>query len=149
ILIAAGVFGEDTWVPRLLAVDPPKEELREWEDGDPFNRRVLVTLLERSTGVASEVLLSLTEERVLERRELKNNKEPYGQPQFMFDEYEEAAAIVKASSEWQAVMKRRGLEEHMELAFCSPLAPGFFNRDDEVGKRIIRSHTYLRFHEDD
>lgn len=149
ILIDAGHFSEHTRVPRMLPVDPPKDALAAWRAGDPMDRRIRVTLLERSTGVASEAIVSVTRSEVDSLEVIPNGAAPYGQPQYLFEEYDDAADIVKASPEWQAAMRRRGLEEHMELAFCSPLAPGFFGREDEIGKRIVRSHTYLRFSEND
>ncbi|WP_024355374.1 primary-amine oxidase [Leucobacter chironomi] len=145
ILAEAGHFGEHTRVPRMLPVDPAKADLAAWRPGDPLDRRIRVTLLERSTGVASEAIVAVTRGEIDSLRTLPNTEEPYGQPQYLFEEYEDAAAIVKASPEWQAAMRRRGLAEHMELAFCSPLAPGFFGREDEIGRRLVRSHTYLRF----
>lgn len=149
ILVDAGHFTEHTRVPRMLPVDPPKPELAAWRPGDPLDRRIRVTLLERSTGVASEAIVSVSRGEIDSFAVLPNTEAPYGQPQYLFEEYEDAAAIVKASPEWQAAMRRRGLEEHMELAFCSPLAPGFFGREDEVGRRLVRSHTYLRLDERD
>lgn len=149
ILAAAGHITEHTRVPRMLAVDPPKHEVAAWRDGDPLDRRILVTLLDRSTGVATEAVVAVTRGTIDAIHTVANGEHPYGQPQYLFEEYEDAAAIVKASSEWQSAMRRRGLEAHMDLAFCSPLAPGFFGREDEVGRRIVRSHTYLRFHETD
>jgi len=56
---------------------------------------------------------------------------------------------VKASPEWRAAMARRGLADRIDLAFCSPLAPGFVGRENEVGRRVIRSLTFLRDSEDD
>ena len=149
ILADAGHFTEHTRVPRMLPVDPPKADLAAWQPGDALDRRIRVTLLDRSTGVASEAIVAVTRGEIDSLRVLPNGEAPYGQPQYLFEEYEDAAAIVKASSEWQAAMKRRGLEDRMELAFCSPLAPGFFGREDEIGKRIVRSHTYLRDSETD
>lgn len=149
ILVDAGHFAENTRVPRMLAVDPDKATLAEWKPGDDLDRRILVTLLDRSTAQTAEALVSVTRGEIDEYRVLPNTEAPYGQAQWLFEEYEDAEAIVKASSEWQTAMKRRGLEEHMELAFCSPLAPGYFAREEEVGKRAIRSLTYLRMHTDD
>ncbi|WP_309131766.1 primary-amine oxidase [Brevibacterium sp.] len=149
VLVDAGRFRDDTRVPRMLAVDPPKEALASWQPGDPLDRRIKVTLLDRTTAQAAEAVVSLDRAEVESYEVLANAESPYGQPQYLFEEYADAEAIVKTSSEWQTAMKRRGLEEHMELAFCSPLAPGFFDRDDEVGRRMVRSHTYLRFHPDD
>ncbi|RBP64224.1 primary-amine oxidase [Brevibacterium sanguinis] len=149
VLVDAGRFHDDTRVPRMLAVDPPKDALARWRPGDPLDRRIKVTLLERSSGHAAEAIVSLDRQAVESYEVLTNTEDPYGQPQYLFEEYADAEAIVKASPEWQAAMRRRGLAEHMELAFCSPLAPGFFGREDEVGRRLVRSHTYLRFHPGD
>ncbi|RGE20011.1 primary-amine oxidase [Leucobacter sp. wl10] len=149
ILADAGRFTEHTRVPRMLPVDPPKQTLAVWRSGDALDRRIRVTLLERDTGAVSEAIVAVTRGEVDDFRVLPTGEHPYGQPQYLFEEYEDAAAIVKASPEWRAAMRRRGLEQHLELAFCSPLAPGFFGRDDEVGRRIVRSHTYVRFDESD
>lgn len=46
-------------------------------------------------------------------------------------------------------MTRRGLADHMALAFCGPLAPGYTGRADEVGRRVIRSLTFLKHDEAD
>nr|WP_026378926.1 primary-amine oxidase [Agromyces italicus] len=149
ILADAGHLTESTRVPRMLPVDPAKPALATWRHGDALDRRIRVTLLDRATGVTSEAIVAVTRGEIDDLRVLPNSEAPYGQPQYLFEEYDDAATIVKASPEWRAAMLRRGLEEHMDLAFCSPLAPGFFGRDDEVGKRIVRSHTYLRLDEHD
>ena len=149
ILADAGHFGEHTRVPRMLPVDPPKRDLAAWRPGDALDRRIRVTLLDRDTGAVSEAIVAVTRGEIDSFAVLPTGEAPYGQPQYLFEEYEDAAGIVKASPEWQAAMRRRGLEEHMELAFCSPLAPGYFGREDEIGRRIVRSHTYLRLHEQD
>ncbi|GLU89429.1 primary-amine oxidase [Agromyces sp. NBRC 114283] len=149
ILDEAGHVSASTRVPRMLPVDPPKADLAAWRQGEPLDRRIRVTLLDRDTGVASEAIVAVSRGEVDAFRVLPNTEAPYGQPQYLFEEYDDAATIVKASPEWQAAMRRRGLEEHMELAFCSPLAPGHFGREDEVGRRIVRSHTYLRLDEQD
>ncbi|QTX05376.1 primary-amine oxidase [Agromyces archimandritae] len=149
ILVGAGLVTETTRVPQLLPVEPGKAELAEWMPGASIDRRVDVTLLEPATGRASKAVVSITRRTVDETRELATGEAPYGQPQYLFEEYERAEEIAKADPAWQAAMRRRGLEDRMELAFCSPLAPGFFNRADEVGRRVIRSLTFLRDHPDD
>jgi primary-amine oxidase len=42
----------------------------------------------------------------------------------------------------------RGSLEHIDLAFCSP-SPRATGRADEVGRRVIRSLTFLRYDEHD
>lgn len=149
VLESAGLLGETVRVPMLLPDEPTKEELAAWRPGAPIDRRIDATLLDTATGVASEVVVSITRGEVLRAERVPNDAPPYGQPQYLFEEYERAEAIAKASPEWQAAMTRRGLAAHMALAFCGPLAPGYTGRADEVGRRVIRSLTFLKYDEHD
>ncbi|MFJ4174324.1 primary-amine oxidase [Microbacterium sp. NPDC089696] len=149
VLVEAGLLGEAVRVPMLLPDEPTKTELGAWTPGAPMDRRVDVTLLDTETGAVTEAIVSVSRRVVVSTRAHDPSSAPYGQPQYLFEEYERAADIVKASPEWQAAMARRGLADRAELAFCSPLAPGFVGRADEVGRRVIRSLTFLRDSEDD
>lgn len=149
ILVEAGLLTESVRVPMLLPVEPDKTYLRGWQPGDPIVRGADVTLLDITSGAVVEAIVSIDEQRVVEQRPHDPSQSPYGQPQYLFEEYERAEQIAKASPGWQAAMRRRGLADRMELAFCSPLAPGFTGREDEVGRRIIRSLTFLRDHPGD
>ncbi|MFT4305730.1 MAG: primary-amine oxidase [Microbacterium sp.] len=149
ILVTAGLLGENVRVPMLLPDEPDKTELAAWTPGDPIDRRVDVTLLETTTGAVTEAIVSITRGEVLSQRPYPAAEAPYGQPQYLFEEYERAETIVKASPQWRAAMTRRGLSDRIELAFCSPLAPGFVGRENEVGRRVIRSLTFLRDDEAD
>ncbi|KQR49832.1 tyramine oxidase [Microbacterium sp. Leaf161] len=149
VLESAGLLGETVRVPMLLPDEPTKQELAAWTPGSPIDRRIDATLLDTATGVATEVVVSITRGEVVRNVRVPNDAPPYGQPQYLFEEYERAAAIAKASPEWQAAMTRRGLADHMEFAFCGPLAPGYTGRADEVGRRVIRSLTFLKYDEND
>lgn len=149
ILVDAGLLTEDVRVPMLLPHDPDKSDLAAWSPGDPIDRRVDVTLLDVTTGDVTDAIVSMTRGTVDETHAHDASQAPYGQPQYLFEEYDRAAEIVKASPEWQGAMRRRGLEDRMELAFCAPLAPGFVGRANEIGRRVIRSLTFLRDSEDD
>ncbi|GAA4357768.1 primary-amine oxidase [Microbacterium rhizosphaerae] len=149
ILVSAGLLTETTRVPMLLPDEPTKQELAAWVPGAPIDRRVDVTLMDAATGEVVEAVVSVTRGEVVSQRSHRASEAPYGQPQYLFEEYERAESIVKASPQWQAAMRRRGLDDRRELAFCSPLAPGFVGRENEVGRRIIRSLTFLRDSEDD
>lgn len=149
VLLDAGLL-VNTWrMPVLLPHEPAKEELAAWAPGDPVDRRVDCTLLDSRTGAVLEVTLSVTERKILSQRKHEPSVFPYGQPKFIGEEYERAERIVKTSGEWRAAMRRRGLEDRIDLAFCPPLAPGFTGREDEVGRRVIRSLTFLRDDEHD
>lgn len=149
ILVEAGLVGETTRVPMLLPDEPTKAELAAWTPGAEIDRRVDVTLMDAASGAVTEAIVSITRGAVVRQRGHDAGAEPYGQPQYLFEEYDRAAEIVKASPEWRAAMRRRGLEDRIDLAFCSPLAPGFVGRANEVGRRVIRSLTFLRDHEND
>ncbi len=149
ILVAAGLLGETVRVPMLLPDEPTREELAAWTPGAPIDRRVDVTLLDAATGAVTEAIVSITRAAVVATRPHDPATAPYGQPQYLFEEYERAERIVKASPSWRAAMRRRGLEDRIDLAFCTPLAPGFVGRANEVGRRVIRSLTFLRDAEDD
>lgn len=149
ILEAAGHMTEHIRVAMLLPVDPPKSELAAWRPGMPVARRVIVTLLDRSNAEHSEATVSITERRVEHHRVLPTGEIPYGQAAILMEEFYEVGEIVKASPEWRAAMERRGLSEYIDGCFCSPLAPGYFGRDDETGRRFVRSFTYLIPYEGD
>ncbi|WP_334153091.1 primary-amine oxidase [Microbacterium sp.] len=149
VLDTAGLLTDTVRVPMLLPDEPTRDELAAWTAGAPIDRRIDATLLDTATGVATEVIVSITRGEVLRAERVPNDAPPYGQPQYLFEEYERAEAIAKASPEWQEAMHRRGLEAHMALAFCGPLAPGYTGRADEVGRRVIRSLTFLKYDEND
>ncbi|MDL9980226.1 primary-amine oxidase [Microbacterium candidum] len=149
ILVEAGLITATTRVPMLLPDEPTKEELAAWLPGAPIDRRVDVTLMDVGTNAVVEAIVSVTKNAVVSQRGHDASAAPYGQPQYLFEEYERAEGIVKASPEWRAAMTRRGLADRIDLAFCTPLAPGFVGRANEVGRRVIRSLTFLRDSEDD
>lgn len=143
ILEEAGVLEEDTRFAQQLPVEPPKAALARWSPGDPLCRRVMSTLLDRRTGRVREALVDLDARKLLKMRTLPTEDAPYGQPQYLFEEYEDVAAIVKADPRWQEAMRRREIpEERWEWALVNPLAPGQFLEPDEVGRRLIRSLTF-------
>ncbi|GAA4282522.1 primary-amine oxidase [Brevibacterium daeguense] len=144
VLVGAGYLTEHVRVAALLPLDPPKEAVARWRHGDRTDRRALVTLLDRTSGNAAEAIVGISRSKVEDYKVLPTREEPYGQPQILEEEYMGMDEIVKASPDWRAAMKRRGLEDYIDTCYCTPLAPGFFpGREDEVGHRVVRSLTYL------
>jgi primary-amine oxidase len=63
----------------------------------------------------------------------------------MMEEFFRCEAIVKADKGWREAMRRRGLSDaDMELAQIDPFSSGFFDRDFERGRRIVRAISYYR-----
>ncbi|GAA1420327.1 primary-amine oxidase [Agrococcus citreus] len=141
-LDTAGELLPDTRFPLQLLVDPPKAALAAWQPGQPLGRRVLSTLLDTETGRVREALVALDDDRVESIVVLPTAEPPYGQPPYLLEEYETVDAVVKADAGWRRAMEARGLDE-MDRALVVPLAPGQFGEADEVGKRMMRSLTFM------
>ncbi|HEY9424432.1 MAG TPA: tyramine oxidase, partial [Microterricola sp.] len=86
ILVAAGLLGETVRCAQVLPVEPDKDVVAAFTDGDPIDRRVHYVLLDTATGTASEAVVSITAETVVEHVTLANDQPPYGQPQYLFEE---------------------------------------------------------------
>ncbi|KAB1644757.1 primary-amine oxidase [Gulosibacter chungangensis] len=143
VLDEAGLMTEHVRMALLLPVEPKKTTLAKWKPGKSFDRSAVATLLDRSDATQTEVVVSITKKKVLKKTVLPNTPER-GQAPITMEEFFEVGDIVRANPEWQASMKRRGLEQYMETAFCSPLAPGYFAEETEdEGRRYFRSLTYL------
>ncbi|HWU45557.1 MAG TPA: primary-amine oxidase [Humibacter sp.] len=144
ILAEAGRLTDTTRFPNVLPVEPDKHAVAVFQPGETIERRLLFVLLDTATGRGAEAVVSVTAGELVSYRELASDAPPYGQPQYLFEEYARAEQIAKSDLDWQAAMMRRGLADRIELAFCAPLAPGYFGRAAEVGRRVIRSLTFLR-----
>lgn len=143
VLKDAGLMTEHIRMAMLLPVDPTKATLAKWKPGKSFERKAIVTLLDRSDATHTEVIVSISKQKVVKQTVLPNTPER-GQAAVTMEEFFEVGDIVKANPEWRASMERRGYAKYIDTAFCSPLAPGYF--EDEVedqGRRYLRSLTYL------
>ena len=143
VLASAGLMTEHVRMAMLLPVDPSKATLAKWKPGKSFERKALVTLLDRSDGTHTEVIVSITKQSVVKQTVLPHTPER-GQAAVLMEEFFEVGDLVKANPEWRASMERRGYGDYIDTAFCSPLAPGYFEDEPEdEGRRYLRSLTYL------
>ena len=68
----------------------------------------------------------------------------------MIEEFARCEKIVKADPDWRRAVMRRGLSEaELELVQVDPFSSGFFDRDFERGRRIVRAVSYWREHVQD
>lgn len=148
VLHDAGLITEHVRVAMLLPLDLPKKTLAKWKPGKKFQRSAVATLLDRSDARHTEVVVNITTRTVTRTTHLPHTPER-GQAAVLMEEFFEVGDLVKADPGWQQAMRRRGLEEYITTAFCSPLAPGYFGYEDEEDRRFLRSLTYLIPHEGD
>ncbi|KAB1648476.1 primary-amine oxidase [Pseudoclavibacter endophyticus] len=144
VLEREGKLSERSLFPTVMLVEPDKDAVRAFTPGDALERRVLFVVLEADTGVSTEYVVALQDDAIVDERVVPSDTFPYGQPPYTLEEFMVVEDIVKASPEWQTAMRRRGLEDRMDLAYCTPLAPGYFGYEDEIGRRMVRSLTFLR-----
>ena len=109
VLEKAGLLLPSTRFPRVLPVEPSKSVvLRHVEGDDEFDRSLDITLLDTDTGRTRRAVVSVTAGEVRSLETLPTGEHPYGQAQYLFEEYDRAAEIVKADPRWQEAMARRG-----------------------------------------
>ena len=149
ILEREGKLVASSRFPSIMPVEPPKETVRAFTPGAPLRRRIEYVVLDTETGVSTEYVVSLDDDAIESETVVPSDVHPYGQPAYLLEEFYLADEIVRADPDWQAAMRRRGLEGQIDLAYIGPLAPGFFGRDDEQGRRLMRSVTFLKEFEHD
>lgn len=126
--------------PCVTLHEPPKSEVLAFRSGDSIERSAFLVLLDNTTGYAYEAIVSLTQEKVVEWKQV-----PDIQPNIMADELSECEAVVKAHPEFIAAIARRGITA-LDLVVVDPWAIGHFGFEDEVGLRLSRCLCYLRPH---
>ena len=109
--------------------EPAKETVLGFRSGDAVEREAFAVLLDKDTSKTYEAIVSLTTGRVTSWEYI-----PDVQPAIMLDEFFECEAVVKASPEWQAAMRKRGIE-NFDLAMVDPWSAGNLHLEDEQGRR--------------
>jgi primary-amine oxidase len=133
--------------PLTRLEEPTKAEIKGWERGADLKRLAFVLVLDRQTGEAFEALVDVRAGVIASIKPLPLREAPYGQPPVMIEEFDRCEKIVKADPDWRKAVMRRGLSEaELELVQVDPFSSGFFDRDFERGRRIVRAVSYWREH---
>ena len=146
VLDKAGLVGESTRFPLVMLAEPAKRDVLAWRPGDPVDRRVRTTLLDRATGAVEEVLVSLTEEEVVGRRTVDVVAE--GHPPIMGEEFDLVEQVLWSDRGWCAAMAERGLTEPERIR-VSALSAGCFDLPGEEGRRLVRCLSFLQLDDSD
>ena len=125
--------------------EPSKAEVLALVPGTPPARRAFLVVLNTATGRSREVVVDIGAKTIVSEHDVPTGEAPYGQPPVMVEEFFLCDEIVKADAGWRAAMRRRGLSDaDMALAQIDPFSSGFFDRDFERGRRIVRAVSYYR-----
>ena len=104
----------------------------------PVERAAFVVLIDRDARKVYEAVVSLTRGRVVSWTHV-----PGVQPAIVLDEFFECEAAVRADPGWQAAMRQRGITD-FSLAMVDPWSAGNFGIEDEKGRRLSRTLTWVR-----
>ena len=142
--IVTETFGTDELIrfERLEIDEPKKDALHAWKSGDAWDRRVRFSIYYGGRIGVTEGVLSLGEGRVLTSSQL-----PMARPMIMLEEFLEVEKVVKASPEFIAGCRRRGIE-NVGMVCVDPWSGGSFAMPDEEGRRISHTFAWLRTRED-
>ncbi|SEE66165.1 primary-amine oxidase [Rhizobiales bacterium GAS191] len=130
--------------------EPAKDAVLSHRDGGAIRRQAFVIVLDRRSGEAFEAVIDLAERKVTSSTAIPSQHPPYGQPPIMIEEFVRCEETVKADPRWLAAVRRRGLSEaDIGLVQVDPFSSGFFDREFERGRRIVRAVSYYRSHTKD
>jgi len=124
---------------RFVFVDlhePPKAAVQAGED---VPREAFVVLYEKAERRTYEAVVSLSERTVISFEHIEGVQPPITAEEFMACE-----AVVQGDPDWQAAMRRRGVED-FSLTMVDPWAAGYTGPEDDPGlRRISRPLTWVR-----
>ena len=136
ILKAAKGLGATARFVFVSLHEPPKAAV---QAGEKVAREAFVVLYEKAERKTYEAVVSLTERAVVSFTHIEGVQAP-----IMSEEFEACEELVRADPDWQAAMRRRGVED-FSLAMIEPWAAGYTGPDDDPGaRRIIRPLTWVR-----
>ncbi|MEW9668502.1 primary-amine oxidase [Ammoniphilus sp. 3BR4] len=118
--------------------EPLKEVVLNFKKGDPIDREAFIILLDNATGFTYEAVVSITNGEVTSYEYI-----PDVQPSFMLDEFEECERVVKENPEYQAALLKRGITDP-DLVMVDPWSAGYFNIEEDEGKRVARALAWVR-----
>ncbi len=132
LLDGAGLLSDEVLFVDIRLIEPAKEEVLAWRDGDEFSRSALAIL--RDGEELKEVTLDLAADEVVEVEIIEGV-----QSGVLLTEWQLAQEITKADKGWQAAMAKRGYRNIKPEHFnCLPLSAGYFDEPEFEGKRLLR-----------
>lgn len=134
---AAAQFPRGAKFAALALKEPLKDDVLAYAPGKPLTRQALAVVLDPAGNRTFEVTVNLSDARVVAWTEIKG-----AQPAVLASEYEVFNRIVKSDPDWQAAMRKRGIE-NFDLVQVDYWAAG------EVaarfrGRRLFRGVSYYK-----
>lgn len=135
------LLGESVRFVFVALEEPHKKVVQAFAAGDAIDRRARVLLLDRATGQGSDLVVSVTENKVLTVQHVDAGID--GHVPILDQEFEDIEAFLLDCPDWVTAMNKRGLNPTDVRAV--PLSAGVFGHEDEVGKRIVRVLAFYQY----
>jgi primary-amine oxidase len=131
-------FDEASVFAHIRLHEPPKDLLAAETPDATVDRALEALLVPRARLEVIEVVVSVTTGDVrswVVRQDVR--------PALLFGESFEAIVALREDPEWQAALRRRGIEDFDQVQI-DPWPAGSFGNEHEAGRRISRCIAYLR-----
>ena len=125
----------------LALAEPHKKVVLTFTAGDPIDRQARVLLLDRATGQGSDLVVSITNNRIVSTVAVDATAD--GHVPILDQEFEDIESFLLDCPEWVEAMHKRELNPTHVRAV--PLSAGVFGFEDEVGKRIVRVLAFYQY----
>jgi len=141
IVEAAGLLGEQVRFVYVALDEPHKKIVLAYTAGDPIDRRARVLLLDRATGQGTDLVVSVTQARIVSQAAVDGAAD--GHVPILDQEFEDIEAFLLECHDWLDAMRKRELDPSKVRAV--PLSAGVFGHEDEVGRRIVRVLAFYQY----
>lgn len=121
IVDAHGLLGDSVRFVFVALEEPHKSEVLAFRPGDAMDRRARVLLLDRATGQGSDLVVSVTEGRVVSETAIDSTRD--GHVPILDQEFEDIESFLLDCPEWIEAMTKRKLNPTDVRAV--PLSAGY------------------------
>ncbi|OCJ08110.1 tyramine oxidase [Rhizobium sp. AC44/96] len=138
-------LSETVRFPIIRLEEPTKVDLAAFRNGANLPRLAFLLAMDVTTGETNEAIVDLRSGKVASFVRLPLDHAPYGQPPVMLEEFMRIEDAVKSDPRWVAAVKKRGItDDDIPLIQIDPFSSGYFGREFEKGRRIVRAVSYWR-----
>ncbi|TML65186.1 MAG: tyramine oxidase, partial [Actinobacteria bacterium] len=135
---ATGRVTEAARFSTITLDEPPKEAIAAFDRGETVERRVRLLIVPSPECAVVEAIVALPSGETVSWEE-----RPDVRPALLFEEAIKAIVAVQENPEWQAAMRKRGIEDFDKVQI-DPWPTGNFGIPLEEGRRIARCLFYYR-----
>ena len=132
-------WGDDLRVEMIDIDEPPRDVVRNYVPGTPFERIARFNAYQRGVMGVWQGRAHLGKREVIDKK-----FDAEARPMLAVEEIFEIEAIVKADPRIQEALRRRGLLDELEYVCVDPWTIGNFGYEIEKGRRVLTCFLWMR-----